>query len=155
MPPKKSLRAQHAINRNGFLHERREWVKSTLPAMFVNAKLRKAIERLLPVEHYKRLRSYFEVYGCLSCRKKNKLYGANGFCKPCLGTIEKRLRRLDRERKTRAPIPQPDLADRFVRPYRTACELLSDLVPRINPRLGQTKPEPKAQPRVYLGQQGS
>jgi hypothetical protein len=151
MPPKKSSSSRNPISNSRSLSERREWVKSTLPPMFVTLKLRKALEKLLPVEHYKRLRLYFETHGCLTCRRKNKIYGANGFCKPCLGTIEKRLRKLDRKLQISVPSAEPDLADRFVRPYRTACELLADLIPRVNRRLGQVKPEPKAKPRVYLG----
>jgi len=119
--------------------------------MFVTIKLRKAIEKLLPVEHHKRLRLYFDTYGCLGCRRKTMIYGANGFCKPCLGTIEKRLRKLDGKPPASVPARQPDLADQFVRPYRTACQLLSDLIPRVNRGLGQRKAEPKALPRVYLG----
>jgi len=119
--------------------------------MFVTIKLRKAIEKLLPVEHHKRLRLYFDTYGCLGCRRKTMIYGANGFCKPCLGTIEKRLRKLDGKPQASVPARQPDLADQFVRPYRTACQLLSDLIPGVNRRLGQRKAEPKALPRVYLG----
>ena len=151
MPPRKSSNPRNPINKSGSSSERREWVKSTLPPIFVALKLRKAIEKLLPVEHYKRLRLYFETYGCLSCRRKNKIYGANGFCKPCLGTIEKRLGKLDGKLQASVPVPQPNLADRFVRPHRTACELLADLIPRVKRRLGQTKADPKAQPRVYLG----
>ena len=151
MPSKKSSRPRNPLSRSGFLSASTERMKPWLSPMFVTIKLRKAIEKLLPVEHYKRLRLYFDTYGCLACRRKAMIYGANGFCKPCLGTIEKRLRILDGKLQASVPVRQPDLADQFVRPYRTACELLADLIPRVSPRLGQTKAEPKALPRVYLG----
>lgn len=151
MSSKKSSSSRSLLSRSRFLSGSREGIKSTLPPMFVTIKLRKAIEKLLPVEHHKRLRLYFDTYGCLGCRRKTMIYGANGFCKPCLGTIEKRLRRLDAKLQASVPTRQPDLSDQFVRPHRAACELLADLIPRVNLRLGQTKAEPKALPRVYLG----
>jgi hypothetical protein len=151
MPSKKSSSSRNPLSRSGFLSQSTERMKSTLPPMFVTIKLRKAIEKLLPVEHYRRLRLYFDTYGCLCCRRKTMIYGANGFCKPCLGTIEKRLRRLDGKLQASVPVRQPDFADRFVLPHRTARELLADLIPRVNRRLGQTKAEPKALPKVYLG----
>lgn len=151
MPSKKSSSSRNPLSRSGFLLKSTERMKSTLPPMFVTIKLRKAIEKLLPVEHYKRLRLYFDTHGCLGCRRKTMIYGANGFCKPCLGTIEKRLRRLDGKLQASVPVRQPDLSDQFVRPHRTACELLADLIPRVKRKLGQTKAEPKAPPRVYLG----
>jgi len=151
MPSEKSSSSRNPLSRSGFSSESTERMKSTLPPMFVTIKLRKAIERLLTVEHHKRLRLYFDTYGCLGCRRKTMIYGANGFCKPCLGTIEKRLRKLDGKPRASVPVREPDLADQFVRPYRTACQLLSDLIPRVNRRLGQRKAEPKALPRVYLG----
>lgn len=151
MPSKKSSHSRNPLSRSGFLSESTKGIKSTLPSMFVTIKLRKAIEKLLPAEHYKRLRLYFDTYGCLGCRRKTMIYGANGFCKPCLGTIEKRLRRLDTKLKGSVPVRQPDLSDDFVRPHRAARELLADLIPGMNRRLGQTKAEPKAPPRVYIG----
>jgi hypothetical protein len=150
MPSKKPLSSRNQLSRDGLLSNSTERMKSTLSPMFVTIKLRKAIEKLLPVEHYRRLRLYFDTYGCLGCRRKTMIYGANGFCKPCLGTIEKRLRKLDLKLKASVPVRQPDFADQFVRPYRAACEMLSDLIPTVNRRLGQTKAEPKALPRVYL-----
>src|ERR1700739_4873981 len=147
MPSKKSSSSRNPVSRSGFISKSTEQMKSTLSPMFVTIRLRKAIEKLLPAEHYKRLRLYFDTYGCLSCRRKTMIYGANGFCKPCLGTIEKRLRRLDAKLQASVRVRQPDLADHFARPYRTACELLADLIPRVNRRLGQTKAEPKALPR--------
>ena len=151
MPPKKSSSSRNPLNRSGFLSGPTQRMKSTLPPIFLTVKLRKAIERLLPDEHYKRLRLHFDIYGCLRCRRKAMIYGANGFCKPCLRTIEIRLRKVDCKLLANAPVRQPELADQFIRPYRAACELLADLVPRVDRKLGQTKAEPKAQPRVYLG----
>jgi len=151
MPSQKSAASRNPLTKSGNFSKNTGRTNSTLPPMFVTVKLRKTIEKLLPVEHHRRLREYFNTYGCLACRRKNKIHGAHGFCKPCLGTIEKRLRKLDRKLQASVPDPEPDLADRYVRPYRTASELLADLIPRLSPRLGQTRAEPKAQPKVYLG----
>jgi len=61
------------------------------------------------------------------------------------------LKKIDREFRTRPPVCQPDAGEQFVRPYRSACELLADLVPKIDRKLRQTRPEPKAVPKIYLG----
>jgi len=124
--------------------------KKSLPPLFLTVKLRRSIERLLPVRHHQRLRLYFDTYGCLRCLHNNVIYGANGFCRRCLIAVEKRLRKIDKELRARPSDPPPDLEEAYLRPYNSARQLLADLVPKMGKRSGQRKPEPKSPPKVYM-----
>lgn len=122
----------------------------TLPPFFLTLKLRRTIERLLPSEHHQRLHLYFDTYGCIRCSRKNVIYGANGICRVCVHTIQVRLRKIDKELRARLPEAPPDLAEAYLQPYRSARELLADLVPTMGTRSTQRKPEPKSPPKVYV-----
>jgi hypothetical protein len=122
----------------------------SVPPLFLTIKLRKAVERLLPVRHYQRLRQYFDVYGCLHCSRKNVLYGANGFCMVCISMIGKRMRKVDKELRARKPALPPKLEETYLRPYNSARQLLADLMPGIGKELIRKKPEPKSPPKVCL-----
>jgi hypothetical protein len=124
--------------------------KKSLPPFFLTMKLRRSIERLLPVGHHQRLRLYFETYGCLRCLHNNVIYGGNGFCRGCLSMIGKRLKKVDRELLARFSDPPPNLKEAYLRPYDSARHLLADLVPKMGKRSAQRKPEPKSPPKVYM-----
>ena len=150
MSPKKSINSSAHQLWRGVVSPAMRPVKRTLPPVIVTNKLRKAIERLLPIEHHQRLRFYFETHGCLSCSRNNRIYGANGFCKPRIGTIEERLPKLDIELLTRLHAPPADLEETLLRPYRFTRQLFGDLVPTMGPRSSQAKPEPKSPPKIYI-----
>lgn len=78
------------------------------------------------------------------------LYGANGFCSYCLHTIEKRLRKIDKELQARVADPPPDPDKAYLRPYDSARQLLADLVPKTGERSTLRKVGPKSPPNVYL-----
>jgi hypothetical protein len=122
----------------------------SVPPLFLTIKLRKTIERLLPVEHHQRLRQYFNIYGCLHCSRNNVVYGANGFCKLCISMIGKRIRKVDKELQARRPAPPPKLEETYLRPYNSARQLLADLMPKTGKGAIRGKPEPKSPPKVYL-----
>ena len=122
----------------------------SVPPLFLTIKLRKAVERLLPVRHYQRLRQYFDVYGCLHCSRKIVLYGANGFCRGCISMIGKRMRKVDKELRARKPALSPKLEEAYLRPYNSARQLLVDLMPNIGKGPIRKKFEPKSPPKVYL-----
>lgn len=124
--------------------------QANLPPIFLTIKLRKAIERLLPAEHYQRLRQHFEIYGCLHCSRKKVVYGANGFCKLCINMIGKRIRKIDAKLRARKSTPVPKLEEAFLRPYDSARQLLADLMPRIGKGLIRKKTDPKFPAKVYL-----
>jgi hypothetical protein len=121
-----------------------------MPPLFLTIKLRKTIERLLPVGHHQRLRQYFDIYGCLHCSRKSVIYGANGFCRPCISMIGKRIKKVDKELQARKPAPLPKLEETYLRPYNSARQLLADLMQKIGKGPIRKKPEPKSPPKVYL-----
>lgn len=148
MSPKKSIDIHG--RRRGLLSPRTRTIKKTLPPFFLTMKLRRSIERLLPSEHHQRLHLYFDIYGCIRCSRKDVVYGSNGLCNSCLGTIGKRLRKVDNELRARSPEAPPDLNDAYLRPYRSARQLLADMAPKMGKRSIQRNPEPKPPPKVYL-----
>ena len=122
----------------------------TVPPLFLTIKLRKAIERLMPVGYYQRLRQYFDIYGCLHCSRKNVLYGANGFCMLCISMIGKRMRKVDKAMRARKPALPSKLEETYLRPYNSARQLLADLMPNVGKGLIRKKHEPKSPPKVYM-----
>jgi hypothetical protein len=149
MPSDESINSRKPIRRGGRLTPIRANMGS-LPPLFLTIKLRKAIERLLPVGYYQRLRQYFDIYGCLHCSRKNVLYGANGFCMICISMIGKRMRKVDKELRARKPALPPKLEETYLRPYNSARQLLADLMPKIGKGLIRKKLEPKSPPKVYM-----
>jgi hypothetical protein len=124
--------------------------KKNVPPLFLTIKLRKAIERLLPVGHHQRLRQYFDTYGCLHCSRKRLVYGANGFCKLCISMIGKRIRKVDKELQARKTTAPQKLEETYLRPYNSARQLLADLMPKIGKGPVRGKPEPKSPSKIYL-----
>jgi len=149
MPSNESMNSRKPVRRVGRVRPIRANMGS-MPPLFLTIKLRKAIERLLPVRHHQRLRQYFDIYGCLHCSRKNVLYGANGFCMLCISMIGKRMRKVDRALRARKPALPPTLEETYLRPYNSARQLLADLMPKIGKGLIQKKPEPKSPPKVYM-----
>jgi hypothetical protein len=128
--------------------ERRDNAQS-LPPFFVTKKIRKSIEQLLPAEHHKRLRLYFETYGCIRCSQSDVLYCANGLCVRCLRTVSKRLKRVDI--KLRSAAPQTETLEKsFLSPYLSARRLLLDLVSKPSKELHKNQRVPKSPSKVYL-----
>ena len=121
-----------------------------MPPLFLTKKLRKTIERLLPIEHHQRLRQYFDIYGCLHCSRRAVVYGANGFCRLCISMLGKRIRKIDKELQSRKPVPPPKLEEIYLRSYNRARQLLADLRPMIGKRPIQAKPDLKTPTKVYL-----
>jgi hypothetical protein len=104
----------------------------------------------LPSQHHQRLRAYFDTYGCIRCSRSNVVYGGNGICSVCIHTIQKRLVRVDKKLQSRLPEPQPNLASAYLKPYRSARQLLADLIPKTDRRTAQKRAEPKHPQKVYF-----
>jgi hypothetical protein len=58
--------------------------KLVLQPWFVPEEICRAIQKLIPQLHIKKMRYYFDDHGCIRCRRKKVLYGGNGFCDRCL-----------------------------------------------------------------------
>jgi hypothetical protein len=150
MPPEKLISLQdRPARREGLLTPVRT-NKRTLPPFFLTRQLRRSIERLLPAEHHQRLRLYFATYGCLRCQHNDVIYGGNGFCCLCLRAIAKRLKKVDKELRAKFSDPTPNLEEAYLLPYNSARQLLADLVPKMDKRSTQRKPEPKSPHKVYV-----
>lgn len=54
-----------------------------LQPWFLPNEISTAIRSLIPFMHIRKMRFYFEDYGCIRCRRKNVPYGNNGFCHKC------------------------------------------------------------------------
>ena len=147
MSPKKSISIRGRQGRRSLTPIRTK--KKTLPPFFLTIKLRRTIERLLPLEHHQRLHLYFDTHGCIRCSRKDVIYGGNGICRVCLHTIEVRLRRIDKELRARIPEAPRDLEEAYLRPYTAARQLLADFVLKLGTRPTQKKPEPKFPRKVY------
>jgi hypothetical protein len=149
MPSEKSISSHKRARRLELVTLARAGMQS-VPPLFLTSKLRKTIERLLPVGHHLRLRQYFDVYGCLHCSRKTVVYGANGFCRLCISMLGKRIRKVDEELKARKSGPPPKLEETYLRPYNSARQLLADLMPKNGKASTRGKPEPKSLSKIYL-----
>jgi hypothetical protein len=123
--------------------------KQSVRPLFVTLKVRKAIERLLPVEHHQRLHQYFETYGCLHCSRNSVMYGANGFCMQCINMLGKRMRKVDKELRARKSVTQPQPEEAYLRSYNSARHLLADLA-RTSKRPIRGRLGPKSPSKVYI-----
>jgi hypothetical protein len=94
---------------------------------FLTKAMRTRVEKLLPRYYHLRLRMYYKQYGCISCRKKTLLYGANALCKNCYAVVGDRLRRTDRRLQVRVGHEQDGVAEAFLRRLESAKDLLADL----------------------------
>jgi len=128
MPSEKSMNSRPRARRLGVIRAARTNMQS-VPPLFLTKKLRKSIERVLPVAHHQRMRGYFDVHGCLHCSRKSVVYGANGFCRLCISMIGKRIRKIDKELQAIKPVPPPKVEEVYLRSYRCARQLLADLRP--------------------------
>ena len=149
MPSEKSVNSRKRARRLDLVQLAKASMES-VPPLFLTVKLRKTIERLLPVEHHQRLRRYFEIYGCLHCSRRRVIYGANGFCRLCISMIGKRIRKVDEELQARRLVTQPKLEETYLQPYNSARQLLADLIQKTAKRSIRGKPEPKSPPKVYV-----
>lgn len=99
---------------------------------------------------FQRLRLYFETYGCFRCSQNDVIYGGNGFCIRCIHSIQKRMRKIDQKLQKRLQDPPADVSEAYLRPYRSARQLLADLVPQMGVGRGHRNPFPKSPPKVCM-----
>jgi hypothetical protein len=99
------------------------------PPWFLTKELNRKIEAMLPYYYHRRLRFYFDRYGCVRCAKKAVIYCGSGLCVPCMGLINERLKRTDKQLKRRYGM-NPELpSSKFLKRLTSARELLKDLRP--------------------------
>ena len=100
---------------------------SLFPPWFVPMEVYRQIQAMLPRFYHDRLRLYFDRYGCLSCRRKDRLYCGSGLCMTCLPLVEGRLKQVDNLMKKKY-LEEPSVpAERFLKGRANARLLLNDL----------------------------
>jgi hypothetical protein len=60
---------------------------------FLSSEITQAIRVLIPPGYQRKMRDYFDVYGCMRCNRENAAYQANGFCRLCHNMIRIRIRK--------------------------------------------------------------
>jgi hypothetical protein len=62
-----------------------------LQPWFLPLETAQSIRRLLPDAHNRKMRFYFDDWGCMKCEKKGLMYGANGMCRRCSQKVQHRV----------------------------------------------------------------
>ena len=94
---------------------------------FLSRKTHRKVHELLPQIYRKRLHKYFQLYGCIRCQRKNRLYYSNGLCRNCSSLLSARLQRCDRlmaDEYREATMPPQNL---MLKKISCARSLLADL----------------------------
>lgn len=103
---------------------------------FLSRKTHRKVHELLPQIYRKRLHKYFQLYGCIRCQRKNRLYYSNGLCRNCSSLLSARLHRCDRlmaDEYREATMPPQNL---MLNKISSARSLLADLT-RTRSRFGR------------------
>lgn len=95
---------------------------------FLSMEVHRKIERLLPYIYHQRLRKYFELYGCIHCQRKNRLYYSNGLCGNCSSKLNEKLRRCDRLMMAELAEIGSIVPSELLEKIAAARDLLGDLV---------------------------
>jgi hypothetical protein len=98
-----------------------------LQPWFLDHKAATAVRRIVPDRFVKKMRFYFEDWGCLVCESKRRRYGSNGMCHLCIVRTRKRLFGSLQKRGIKHRVEPTKLMEEVQR-VRSARMLLSDLV---------------------------
>ena len=60
---------------------------------FLSSEIAQAIRVLIPPGYDRKMRDYFDSYGCMRCNREDAVYQSNGMCKLCANMIRIRLRK--------------------------------------------------------------
>lgn len=102
------------------------------PPWFLEKRVLKKIRGLLPDFYHKRMRYYFDAFGCIRCERKDVIYSCGGLCLRCQWTINNRLKESDKEMQRHFGASDHRLdSAHFLKRFTTARELLRDLRGRI------------------------
>jgi hypothetical protein len=65
---------------------------------FLSAEIAQAIRVLIPPGYQRKMRDYFDSYGCMKCDRRDGVYQSNGMCKLCVNVVRIRLRKCIQQR---------------------------------------------------------
>ena len=72
-----------------------------LQPWFLSRVVSRKIRSIVPNDYWRKMRYYFDDYGCLRCERKSVPYGINGLCRVCYRVVLHRIGlALARRRKT-------------------------------------------------------
>lgn len=110
---------------SGRKQDRHALSEDALQPWFLPYALSRKIRRILPNDYWRKMRYYFDDYGCLRCERKSVPYGINGLCRVCYKLILHRISfALGSRRK---PGVKPQYSTQQLRRIAYAHELLRDL----------------------------
>jgi hypothetical protein len=97
-----------------------------LQPWFIPKDLSWKVRRMLPHEYRRKMRYYFDDFGCLRCGRKSSRYGCNGFCRKCYELVLARMGfALGRRQKVGA---KQQYSGKMLRRVADANALLRDLI---------------------------
>ena len=94
---------------------------------FLSRNTHRKIQQLFPHIYHKRFHTYFQLYGCIRCQNKNRLYYSNGLCRNCSSLLSDRLRRCDRLMADEYREASTPPSNQLLRQITSARALLADL----------------------------
>lgn len=128
---------RRGANRDSYKSGRRSWPYDDplLGAWFLPKALFTAIRHLLPREYWNRMGYFYEDYGCLVCRRKDRRHYANGMCQNCGAVVRYRVVKSLRKRKKKLPPVKIDSKEKMrekllASKRKKANEILADFPPR-------------------------
>src|SRR5882757_7326056 len=65
--------------------------EDVLQPWFLPRALSRKIRGMVPNDYWRKMRYYFDDYGCLKCERKSVPYGINGLCRVCYKLILHRI----------------------------------------------------------------
>jgi hypothetical protein len=115
MPKKSRKKAQ----------DRNALSEDALQPWFLPRALSRKIRGMVPNDYWRKMRYYFDDYGCLRCERKSLPYGINGLCRVCYKLVLHRIGFALGSRKKAGVKPQ--YSAQQLRRIAYAHELLRDL----------------------------
>ena len=97
-----------------------------LQPWFLPQSIASAIRRLIPAHYFRKMRYYYEGYGCLKCETKVGFHCSNGLCRRCAQRVRLRLLFSLKRRHKLETRMGPHTFTRVVEAQR----LLEDLIPK-------------------------
>jgi len=97
-----------------------------LQPWFLPKRIADAIVGMVPPGFHKKMRYYFDDYGCMICGRDTR-YHSNGMCMVCYCRVLRRLKKSVKRRAPKKPDKRLDLV--LFRQQKLAKSLLQDFVP--------------------------
>jgi len=106
-------------------HENMVMCEAAMQPWFLPKPLCWKINSMIPHEYRRKMRYYFDDFGCLRCGRKTASYGFNGFCRVCCGLVVNRMAFAFGRRQEVGV--KKEYAEQQLRKVTLADELLRDL----------------------------